>query len=269
MSQSLVSSNSQNTMLQSTLYTPKYAHSFPLNQASSVPYADYPYNHQVWQTPVSTQPLTHHQSQRVASPTNSSASVHSLHHNTHSPNSALDNHVNRESYSSAATTPPSAQNSFYNVQKHCLNNTDRTEFQITSECGDHQTETNSIGASSRTVDATSTTYVPADSSVDISQFTEEDVIILKNLLPLSEVHKWKHVSNKVSKIRSKKMSAEYCLRKFHKMYNLPVNPKNTLLNTNYLMKRDGRTQKEKNPEGILGSSIPYIVSKDGWNSIDP
>jgi hypothetical protein len=35
------------------------------------------------------------------------------------------------------------------------------------------------------------------------------------------------------------------------------------------MKRDGRTQKEKNPEGILGSSIPYIVSKDGWNSIDP
>ncbi|ODQ45254.1 hypothetical protein PICMEDRAFT_74025 [Pichia membranifaciens NRRL Y-2026] len=112
-------------------------------------------------------------------------------------------------------------------------------------------------------------YVPADPSLDISGFTEEDIIILKNLLSFAEIHKWKYISNKLSKTRSKKLNAEYCITKFHAMYGLPFSPKNSLLHSNYFLKIDKeRKPEEESFEGILGSSIPYIVSKDGWNLID-
>lgn len=112
-------------------------------------------------------------------------------------------------------------------------------------------------------------YVPADPSLDISSFTEEDIIILKNLLSSAEIHKWKYISNRLSKTRSKKLNAEYCINKFHTMYGLPFSPKNSLLHSNYFLKIDKeRKPEEENFEGILGSSIPYIVSKDGWNLID-
>lgn len=114
------------------------------------------------------------------------------------------------------------------------------------------------------------TYIPANPDVDISQFTEEDIIILKNILSLAEVHKWKHVSNRLSKAKSKKLSAEFCINKFHAMYGLPFNPKNTLLKSNYFLKMDNdeNLKNSENFEGMLGSSIPYMVSKDGWNLID-
>lgn len=112
-------------------------------------------------------------------------------------------------------------------------------------------------------------YVPSDPSLDISSFTEEDIIILKNLLASAEIHKWKYISNRMSKTRSKKLNAEYCINKFHTMYGLPFSPKNSLLHSNYFLKIDKeRKPEEENFEGILGSSIPYIVSKDGWNLID-
>lgn len=112
-------------------------------------------------------------------------------------------------------------------------------------------------------------YAPSDPTHDILQFTEEDIIILKNILSLAEIHKWKYISNKLSKIRSKKLNAEYCIRKFHLMYGLPFNPKNSLLNSNYFLKVDnGQNSEGENFEGMLGSSIPYIVSKNGWNLID-
>lgn len=141
-------------------------------------------------------------------------------------------------------------------------------------------------------------YKPADPSTDLSNFTEEDVIVLKNLLSLAEIHKWKYISNKLSKIRSKKLNTEYCINKFHLMYNLPFNPKNNSLNSNYFLKMNDNhhnhnhnhnhnhthldhnisldnnntntetEEKEETFEGMLGSSLPYIVSKDGWNLID-
>lgn len=118
----------------------------------------------------------------------------------------------------------------------------------------------------------SNTYVPSDPSLDISFFTEEDVIILKNLLPTAEIQKWKYASQRLSKIRSKKLNAEFCISKFHAMFGLPFNPKKSLLQSIYSMKADSKNTSnstEENFEGILGSSIPYVVAKDGWNSIDP
>lgn len=113
-------------------------------------------------------------------------------------------------------------------------------------------------------------YTPSDPTLDISEFTEEDIIILKNLLSSAEIHKWKYISNRLSKNRSKKLNAEYCINKFHTMYGLPFSPKNSLLHSNYFLKLyKEKKPQEENFEGMLGSSIPYIVSKDGWNLIDP
>lgn len=127
----------------------------------------------------------------------------------------------------------------------------------------------SRSATNRQSEISPDVYVPADPSLDISGFTEEDIIILKNLLSSAEIHKWKYISNRLSKTRSKKLNAEYCINKFHTMYGLPFSPKNSLLHSNYFLKIDKeRKPEEENFEGILGSSIPYIVSKDGWNMID-
>lgn len=118
----------------------------------------------------------------------------------------------------------------------------------------------------------SSTYVPTDPSLDISQFTEEDIIILKNMLPSAEIYKWKYTSHKLSKTRSKKLNSEFCISKFHTMFGLPFNPKRSLLHSIYFLKADSKdmnNQKEENFEGTLGSSLPYIVFQDGWNSIDP
>lgn len=118
-------------------------------------------------------------------------------------------------------------------------------------------------------DSNSDNYIPSNENIDISKFTEEDIIILNNILPLAEIHKWKYVSNKLSKRRSKKISAEYCMKKFHEMYGLPFNSENSLLHSNYLLKFDkGQQKTEENFEGMVGSSIPYIVSPEGWNLID-
>ncbi|OWB69285.1 hypothetical protein B5S33_g1687 [[Candida] boidinii] len=129
--------------------------------------------------------------------------------------------------------------------------------------------------------ATSTTgikYVPSNPSYDISDFTEEDILLILDVLPLAEIHKWKYISNKLSKTRSKKLNSEYCIKKFHEMYDLPFDPNNSLLNQ-YFFTHQGHHQMPfgyknnkvgrhgKNLEGLIGSSIPYIVCKDGWKNI--
>lgn len=111
----------------------------------------------------------------------------------------------------------------------------------------------------------------SDASLDImTDFTKEDIIIIKNLLCYAEIHKWKYISNKVSKFRSKKLNAEYCINKFHSMYGLPFNPKNSPLHATYCLKQYKEKEiQEENIEGMLGSSIPYILSNNGCSSFDP
>ncbi|GME89497.1 hypothetical protein B5S28_g3501 [[Candida] boidinii] len=129
--------------------------------------------------------------------------------------------------------------------------------------------------------ATSTTgitYVPSNPSYDISEFTEEDILLILDVLPLAEIHKWKYISNKLSKTRSKKLNSEYCIKKFHEMYDLPFDPNDSLLNQNcftqhshhqmpFGYKNNKFGKPGKNSEGLIGSSIPYIVCKDGWKNI--
>lgn len=197
------------------------------------------------------------------------------------------------SYSSTSTTPLNSDNSMYPTRKQSF------EFDYRSpSVVNNRNNTSSIGSfspragrhsysplkitkrSKRTKSRKSRLveqrqlpnnhYISANKNVDISQFTDEDVIILKNMLPLAEIHKWKYISNKLSKARSRKFNAEYCINKFHEMYGIPFNPKNSLLQSNYFMKLDNsQQQREINIEGMLGSSIPYVVCKDGWNAIDP
>ncbi|GMM32270.1 hypothetical protein DAMA08_050150 [Martiniozyma asiatica (nom. inval.)] len=113
-------------------------------------------------------------------------------------------------------------------------------------------------------------YMPADKEADICKFTKEDIIILKNILPAAEIHKWKHISNSLSKSKSKKLNAQYCIQKFHDMFNLPLNPQHTPLHASYCLSlnQDSHQLQGKNYEGMVGSSIGYILSKDGWNYID-
>lgn len=116
-----------------------------------------------------------------------------------------------------------------------------------------------------------TVYLPADPVTDITCFTEEDVFVLKSLLPLAEAHKWKYLSSKLSRLQAKKFTAEFCCRKFHQMYYLPFNAANCLLGVVYLLQ--GKRKKNfalhgDNYEGLLGSSLPYILCRDGWNYVD-
>lgn len=116
-------------------------------------------------------------------------------------------------------------------------------------------------------------YIPSDPQANTSQFSREDIIILKNILPNAEIHKWKYISNRLSKTKSKKLNTEYCITKFHQMYGLPFNQKNSPLDCNYGLKlksEDSQNDQEQgnNFEGILGSSLGYILSRDGWNLID-
>ncbi|KAG7927886.1 hypothetical protein KL925_002244 [Ogataea polymorpha] len=111
-------------------------------------------------------------------------------------------------------------------------------------------------------------YMPADPGVDLSIFTEEDAVVLRNLLPLAEIHKWKFVATKLSKRRSKKLNADFCIKKFHEMFDLPFNPAHSLFNSQYFLRASaGTAHSRRNLEGLVGSSLPYIVSKDGWNNI--
>ncbi|KAG7698171.1 hypothetical protein KL930_001833 [Ogataea haglerorum] len=111
-------------------------------------------------------------------------------------------------------------------------------------------------------------YAPADPGVDLSIFTEEDAVILRNLLPLAEIHKWKFVATKLSKRRSKKLNADFCIKKFHEMFDLPFNPAHSLFNSQYFLRASvGTAHSKRNLEGLVGSSLPYIVCKDGWNNV--
>ncbi len=117
-------------------------------------------------------------------------------------------------------------------------------------------------------------YLPADRNADISGFNEQDVYILKSLLPLAESHKWKYLSSKLSRLQSRKFNAEFCARKFHQMYRLPFNESNSLLKVAYSLK--DKTHKDLaasgmsgiNYEGLIGSSLSYILCRDGWNYVD-
>ncbi|ODV93142.1 hypothetical protein PACTADRAFT_51772, partial [Pachysolen tannophilus NRRL Y-2460] len=104
-------------------------------------------------------------------------------------------------------------------------------------------------------------------------FTEEDILVMKKLLPLAELHKFKYISNKVSKARSKKISLEFTREKFHQFFDLPLDPKiaehhnldvSGGKNGSYDEKNKNKnnvnySKSHKNIEGLLGSSIPYLV----------
>lgn len=118
-------------------------------------------------------------------------------------------------------------------------------------------------------------YLPADSNANINQFSKEDIIILKNILPNAEIHKWKYISNRLSKTKSKKLNTEYCINKFHQMYDLPFNKNNNPLDSKYGLKINSKNDfnidiknNGDNFEGMMGSSLGYILSRDGWNLID-
>lgn len=116
-------------------------------------------------------------------------------------------------------------------------------------------------------------YMPADQMADIGGFTEEDIYILKSLLPLAESHKWKFLSSKLSRLQSRKFNAEFCARKFHEMYHLPFNQSNSLLKAVHSLKDKGHNEQGNtlvgvNYEGLIGSSLPYIICRDGWNYVD-
>lgn len=114
-----------------------------------------------------------------------------------------------------------------------------------------------------------TKYVPADPSANVAQFSREDLIIIKNILPMAEIHKWNYLSNKLSKLKSKKLNSEFCIDKFHQMYNLPFNKNNSPLDSNYTLRANSEDPAVgKNYEGLVGSSLGYILSSDGWNLID-
>lgn len=104
-------------------------------------------------------------------------------------------------------------------------------------------------------------YVPAD-NVDLSKFTASDLDTVCLLLSQAEVHKWKYISNRLSKLRSKKLSPEYAMSKFHQMYNLPFGSSDFLLASRY------RGQLPNVSEGLLGSSLAYVVCKEGWRYSD-
>ncbi|KAH3668318.1 hypothetical protein OGAPHI_002072 [Ogataea philodendri] len=111
-------------------------------------------------------------------------------------------------------------------------------------------------------------YIPADPEVDLSIFTEEDALVLRSLLPLAEIHKWKYVATRLSKQRSKKFNSEFCIKKFHEMFDLPFDPNHSLFNSRYFLRpHEASNLSGLNFEGLVGSSLPYIVCKNGWSDL--
>jgi hypothetical protein len=279
-----LSNYNQTNLPNSNLYTSKFSF-VPSTQSSTIPdYSDYVYH----QPPNQFQLQLQQQSQHVRmTPT---TSLHSNHlTSSHSPISIFNASNESSSFSLNSTTPPLNQSLLYNLNKANfipVNSNENEKYELHSNLKERSFSSNSSKISKIPIKSSKTNlkskkssssenislnvYEPADPNVDLSQFTEEDIIILKNILSLAEIHKWKHISNRISKSRSRKLSSEYCINKFHSMYGLPFNAKNSLLHSNYFLKLNkDQHQKDENFEGMLGSSIPYIVSKDGWNLIDP
>ncbi|ODV95711.1 hypothetical protein PACTADRAFT_50393 [Pachysolen tannophilus NRRL Y-2460] len=103
-------------------------------------------------------------------------------------------------------------------------------------------------------------------AVDLSLLetvSEEDLLILKKLLASAEMHKWRYISNKISKMRGKKMSTEFCRHKFHEFFGLPYkhddhNQVQYLKNASTAFE----SAVKGSSEGLIGSSIPYLVNND-------
>lgn len=81
---------------------------------------------------------------------------------------------------------------------------------------------------------------------NLNFLTEKDIKIIKSLLPMAETHKWKYLSHRLSKKRSKKISSEFTKVKTHDFFGLPYTS-----HTNNEIKY--------NIEGLVGSSVPYLV----------
>lgn len=104
----------------------------------------------------------------------------------------------------------------------------------------------------------------ADPHQPPKQFTEMDLQALKEILPAAETHKWKYISNKVSKAKAKKMNSEFCNVRFHDFFQLPYHLPEEESNIQYLNNSSSfyDANSETNIEGIVGTSLPYLVHKD-------
>lgn len=105
-------------------------------------------------------------------------------------------------------------------------------------------------------------FVPSSNSNEPPKyFTDEDLNILKELLPMAETHKWKYIANKVSKSRGKKMNSEFCSARFHEFFNLPQNKSIEETKIQYIKNSNSfyDSGSETTVEGIIGSSLPYLT----------
>ncbi|CDK28450.1 unnamed protein product [Kuraishia capsulata CBS 1993] len=86
------------------------------------------------------------------------------------------------------------------------------------------------------------------------EFTQQDLNVLIYLLPMAEHYKWKFISNRLSKLRSKKVNLDFCYRKTNEMFNLPSDAGT---NNGHFQPPDPNSVS-----GLLGTSIPYLCHMD-------
>jgi hypothetical protein len=97
------------------------------------------------------------------------------------------------------------------------------------------------------VESAEIAYARYGSLVDVSQTIEwddQDVEALRDLLEPGERAKWKFVSSELSRERNKRITAVACQKKFKDMFGVAE------------------------ASSILGSSLSYVVSPNGWDSLN-
>lgn len=89
---------------------------------------------------------------------------------------------------------------------------------------------------------------PTSSSPYVSQepvyWEKEDIDCLHELLEIGERAKWKYIATELTRERNKRMTAVACQKKFKEMFGVAE------------------------ASSVLGSSLCYVVSANGWASLD-
>lgn len=102
-------------------------------------------------------------------------------------------------------------------------------------------------ASAIKVESAEVAFARYGSLVDATQsviWDDEDVDALRELLEAGERAKWKFLSSELSHERNKRITAVACQKKFKDMFGVAE------------------------ASSILGSSLCYVVSPNGWSSLD-